>query len=140
VTLDKQADLELMNWARAINDAWLSGNLGFSILPTSEDYHADSVSFDEPEPARVPADEIAANTTTDIVVQIGLYHFDAYRVLVHWYPRLMMLRRRGESINRREALQRLSKHMHTSVPKSRWLLEFAVKLYAQKRLTRTIVI
>jgi len=133
INLDKQADLELMNWARSMNDSWLRDNLLCSIPHTSEDYRAPTNAFDDPEPATEPIDELAARVTEGIIVQIGLRHFDSYRALVHWYPRLMMLRRDGESITQGAALKRLSKHMHTSILRSRWLLEFAVKFYTELR-------
>jgi len=127
--LDKEADQDLMNWARSVNDAWLGGNVLFSLLPTSNGYVADTVAFDDPEPAKIPVDEIAAKITEELVVKIGGLN---QKVLVHWYPRLMMLRREGESINQREALKLLSKHMHTSVQRAQWMLEYSVNLYARK--------
>jgi len=132
----KEADQELMNWARYTFDGWLSSGLLWTPPPTSEGYRAPIVAFDEPEPARVPIDELAGQITENIVVQIGGEPggFDSYRALVHWYPHLMM-HRDDMAVTRQQAYRLLAKHMHCSYPGAVRILDYARHIYWTRRFT-----
>ena len=126
-------EAELQNWARHVHDGWLHDHLLYTPPPTSEDYRAEIVAYDDPEPVRPPVDELAAQRTEGIVVQIGLQDFDSYRVLVHWYPHLQMIRIEGVELSHEQAIKRLSKHMRCSFQGAQRMLDHARILYAQMR-------
>lgn len=121
---------ELQNWGRCIHDGWLNDHLGYRSPQTSEEYVPEINVFDDPEPAREPLDEIAAQRTTEIVVQVGLKHFDSYRVLVFWYTRLQQI----PDLSLTESINRLSQHMHSSYPGAERMLEQARAHYREFRL------
>lgn len=131
----KETEQQLMNWGRYVKDNMASHGLLFSVLPTSEGYLAPIVAYDEPEPAKTPIDEIEGQITEDIVVKIGVEPggFDSYRVLVHWYTRLMM-HHHEEHLSRNESIKRLSKHMRCSFLGAERMLEDARNLYRTRRL------
>jgi len=126
-------EAELQNWARHVHDGWLHDHLLYTPPPTSEDYRAEIVAYDDSEPVRHSIDELAAQRTEDIVVQIGLQDFDSYRVLVHWYPRLQMIRIEGVELSHEQAIKRLSKHMRCSFQGAQRMLDHARILYRQMR-------
>lgn len=127
---EKQSEHELRNWGRCIHDGWLRDHLDYRPPPTSEQYQAPIVAFDDPEPVRAPHDELAAEMTTEIVVQIGLEHFDAYRTLVFWYTRLQQIPELGHD----ESIKRLSRHMKTGFDGATRMLNDARKRYLSHRL------
>jgi len=128
-----QAEAELSNWGRCLHDGWLRDNLLYTPPPTSDGYRAEIVAYDDPEPVRPPCDELAAQRTEEVVVQIGLQDFDSYRVLAYWYPHLLLIRIAGTELSNSEAIKRLSKHMHTSFPGAQRMLDQARVLYRQLR-------
>jgi hypothetical protein len=130
--LHKEANEELMNWARHVYDGWLESNLGVTPPPTSEGYVAPVVGFDEPTEPRHAVDEIRGDMTSDIVCAIGAEPggIDVYRCLVRWYPNLCM--RCGE-LGHAEMIKRLSKHMHCSHAGAERMLFDSVERYWVKR-------
>ena len=107
----KDAELDLRNWGRFVFDGWLENNLLVTPPPTSEGYMAPVVAYDEPEAVKMPVDHWSGRVAEHVVVSIGCEcgGFDNYRVLVHWYTRLIFLECTNE-----QRYKRLSKHMHTS--------------------------
>ena len=109
----KAAHEALMNWGRFVRDDWLRHHLLIAPPPTSEGYIAPVVAYDEPEPAKIPIDHIQGRLSEHVVVSIGGEPggFDSYRVLVHWYTRLMF-----KDCRHSERFKLLSKHMHCAYP------------------------
>ena len=132
VKAHKEANERLQNWGRYVHDGWLHDTLLYTPPPTSEGYLAPLVAYDEPEPAVMPVDELDAQKTEDVVVFLGLRHFDYYRVLVHWYPHLLIVRRETPHA---ECIKRLSKHMHCSFSSAERMLRDSVARFADMRQT-----
>jgi len=128
VASHREAHLALCNWGRFVHDGWLHDNLLYTPPPTSEGYLAPVVAYDEPEQARMPIDELDAQKTENIVIYIGLRHFDFYRVLVYWYPHLMIARR---DMPHAECVKRLARHMHCSFGGAERMLRDAVARFAE---------
>ena len=123
---------ELTNWGRYVTDSWLQHHLMIAPPPTSEGYLAPVVAYDEPEPARIPIDHQRAILTEWVIVSIGREAggFDYYRVLVHWYTRLVFA-----ECTQEERTKRLSKHMHTSFSGAQRMLTDARAIYADRMET-----
>jgi len=130
---DRDVNDELMNWGRALHNGWIKDHLMYAQPPIFDHYRAPIVAYDEPEPARIPIDELAAMRTEAIVVQFGLIHFDSYRVLVHWYTKLMQMR--SDHLNHDERIKRLSKHMKCSFGAAERMQKDAVVRFANLRFT-----
>ena len=128
----REANEALQNWGRYVHDGWLRDNLLFTPPPTSEGYRAPIVGFDEPEPARMPIDELDAQRTEHIVIYMGLHHFDYHRVLVYWYPSLLIARR---DMLHADCVKRLSKHMHCSFAGAERMLRDSVARFSDMRLS-----
>lgn len=126
----REAEEELRNWGRCMNDSWLEHHLLHTPPPTSEGYIAPVGDIYDPPPVRAPHDEIAAQLTTDIVVLIGMEHMDSYRVLVRWYCHIMQT----PDLSHSESIKRLSKFMHTSYQGAERMLKDAVSRYVVRRL------
>ena len=112
MVIDTDVNDELMNWGRALHNGWIKDHLLYAQPPMFNHYRAPIVAYDEPEPARMPIDELAAMRTEALVVRLGMIHFDSYRVLIHWYTKLMQMR--SDHLNHEERIKRLSKHMKCS--------------------------
>jgi len=130
---DRDVTDELMNWGRALHNGWIRDHLMYAQPPIFDHYRAPIVAYDEPEPARIPIDELAAMRTEAIVVQLGLIHFDSYRVLIHWYTKLMQMR--SDHLNHDERIKRLSKHMKCSFGAAERMQKDAVVRFANLRFT-----
>ena len=127
----KDANIDLLNWGRFVNEAWLERNLLIDPPPTSEGYRAPSVAYDEPEPVKMPVDMWAGKVAEHVVVSIGCEcgGFDSYRVLVHWYTRLVFA-----ECTRDERYKRLSKQMHSSFKSAQRMHIDAQVKYWDRRL------
>ena len=125
----EQAEIELRNWGRCMNDSWLEHHILHRPPPTSEQYVAPYPPEPEDSPPP-PVDELEAQRTTDIVVLIGMDHIDAYRVLVRWYCHILMT----PHLTHSQGLKRLSRFMHTSYPGAVRMLEEGIARYRQYRL------
>ena len=125
----KLADDELHNWGRFVHDTWLHHHLLYTNPPTSDGYIAPIVAHDDPEPVAHAIDEHQARQTENIVVHIGLSHFESFEVLGHWYTRIM--RAPLYSIENRSeyGFKRLAKKMRTSYPGAQRMLEEAQYRY-----------
>ena len=130
---DRDVTDELMNWGRALHNGWIKDHLMYAQPPIFDHYRAPIVAYDEPEPARIPIDELAAMRTEAIVVQLGLIHFDSYRVLIYWYTKLMQMR--SDHLNHQERIKRLSKHMKCSFGAAERMQKDAVIRFSNLRFT-----
>lgn len=125
------AERELSNWGRAVNDAWLHDFLTYSHPPTSDGYIAPNPAYDEcAVEAHIHVDELAAEITSRIVAEIGREDFDSYNALVHWYCRLMVLNEYTFTI---DPVKRLSKHLHCNYAGAKRMLDEAIQRYLEKR-------
>lgn len=135
MVMDRDVNDELMNWGRALHNGWIRDHLLYAQPPIFDHYRAPIVAYDDPEPARIPIDELAAMRTEALVVQLGLVHFDSYRVLVHWYTKLMQMR--SDHLNHDERIKRLSKHMRCSFGAAERMQKDAVVRFATLRFTKS---
>jgi len=131
--IDRDVNDELMNWGRAFHNGWIKDHLLYANPPIFDHYRAPIVAYDEPEPPKMPIDELAALRTEALVVQLGLIHFDSYRVLVHWYTKLMQLR--SDHLTHADRVKRLSKHMRCSYGAAERMQKDAVIRFANLRFT-----
>lgn len=129
----RDADAELANWGRSIHDGWLKDHLLYANVPTSDGYVAPVVGYDDPEPARHPVDQNLAQITEAVVITLFQDHIDSYRVLQHWYTRLLPMRGDGIEATHDEMIKRLAKHMRTSYPGAQRMLDDARRRYWQRR-------
>ena len=129
---DSDVNHELTNWGRYVTDSWIHHHLLIAPPPTSEGYLAPVVAYDDPEPVRMPIDHDRAILTEWVIVSIGRENggFDYYRVLVHWYTRLIFA-----ECTQEERTKRLSKHMHTSFTGAHRMLTDARSIYADRMET-----
>jgi len=81
----RDAERELLNWARAHSDRWLDHHLDIEPSPTFEQWQSGKA-FDEPEDPPDPVDEHLAEWTESIVVHIGTKDLDIYEAMVGRYP------------------------------------------------------
>jgi hypothetical protein len=133
------AHLELINWGRAVHDGWLREFLLYAPPPTSKGYLAPIVAYDDPEQPRGAIDFQMAELTERVVIDIGSYDYQSYRVLVYWYPKLMSMMSDDVHLDRENKIKLLSKHMATSYRNAEaWLTE-AVCQYKDRRLHRGII-
>jgi len=123
---------ELHNWGRCYNDGFLRYHLLHTPPPTSEHYRAPVVAYDDPDPADLPIDMLAAARTEEIIRMIGAESPDSWRALVHWFTHLMPKRR---DINNAAAIKKLSKHMRCSYQAADRMLNDGIARYHQKRFT-----
>ena len=135
MVIDTDVNDELMNWGRALHNGWIKDHLLYAQPPMFNHYRAPIVAYDEPEPARMPIDELAALRTEALVVQLGLVHFDSYRVLVHWYTKLMQMR--SDHLNHDERIKRLSKHMKCSFGAAERMQKDSVIRFSNLRFTKS---
>jgi hypothetical protein len=132
-TLIKMQTGDNGHWGRYVRDDWLAHHLLYAPPPTSEGYLAPVVAYDDPEPAKIPIDEQRAKLTEWVIVhEIGVKPdgFDFFRVLVHWYTRLVFV-----ECTQDERYKRLSKQMHTSFDGARRMLTDARTCYADRVAT-----
>jgi len=122
----------LCNWGRFVHDGWLRDVLLYTPPPTSKGYRAPVVAYDEPEAAVMPVDELDAQKTENIVIYMGLHHFDYHQTLVYWYPHLLVVRR---DLPHADCIKRLSKHMHCSYGGAERMLRDAVARFSDMRQT-----
>lgn len=109
----KEAHEVLRNWGRYVSDSWLRDNLLFTNPPTSDGYIAPVVAYDDPEPATQPIDELDAQRTEAIIIEIGRTpgFFDCFRVLQYWFT---IIPRDYKDVGRERCIKLLAKHMHSS--------------------------
>jgi hypothetical protein len=132
--MDKDVNDELMNWGRAMHNGWIKEHLLVTPPPIFNHYQAPIVAYDDPEPALMPVDELAALRTEALVVQLGTTHFDSFRVLIYWYTRLMQMR--SDHLNHDERIKRLSKHMRCSFSAAERMQKEAVIRFSNLRFTK----
>jgi hypothetical protein len=128
------ANDELVNWGRAVHDGWLREFLTYQAPPTSSNYVAPIVAFDESERPRNFINLELAELTERTVIDIGRDDFTSYRVLVYWYPKLMSIFREDVDLTREHKVKMLSRHMRTSYRKAEELLTESVCRYRDRRL------
>ena len=127
-------DGDLRNWGRFMADQWIEHHLLIAPPPTSEGYIAPMVVYDDPEPVKMPIDHKSGRISEHIVVAIGCEcgGFDSYRVLVHYYTRLIF-----HDCTQDERYSRLSRHMHTSFPGAQRMLTDAQWKFWDRKQTIT---
>ena len=130
-----QAEEELQNWGRwCYSDMEQSGVAisGHTVPPTSAGYQSPPYVEGETPEAVMPVDELLGELTNDIVVQIGLTHFDSYRVLSFWYRSISSPGNWPRTVRRR-----MAELMECTEKRAQMMLEDAITRYQNRRLQTT---
>jgi len=113
-----QAQADLINWGRAMQDEWLEHNLMPKTASIFREYRPEAGNVFEPEPCSEPVDQERADRTEAIVVQIGQKDFGAHQALVMRYCH-------------HYNLEEIARKNHWSIPHARQKRADGERLYAQ---------